>query len=180
MDTLTLTGRQRRRLRQQLRSTNEARLYRRTLAVLEVADGQPVAAVASRLGVTARAVYLWLAAYARDHDPDALRDRRRAGRPTRLQQPDRDALAQLLGHSPQEFGYPATTWTVPLLRDHLARHGGPDLSDDTVRRELHRLGYSWKRPRYRLDPDPEARGKKDGHPPADPPVAGAECRPGRG
>ena len=63
MDTLTLTYWQRRRLEQQLRSTHDARVYRRTLAVLEVASGQAVGSVAGRLRVTPRAVYHWLAAY---------------------------------------------------------------------------------------------------------------------
>src|SRR5258705_10428620 len=109
MDTLTYW--QRRRLEQQLRSTHDARVYRRTLAVLEVASGQPVGSVASRLRVTPRAVYHWLAAYARDRDPAALADADRSGRPTPLDQPQRDRLRALLGKSPKELGYPDTTWT---------------------------------------------------------------------
>ncbi len=46
MTTLTLTTWQRRRLEQQLRDTHDARVYRRTLAVLEVAQGQSVASLA--------------------------------------------------------------------------------------------------------------------------------------
>jgi transposase len=72
--------------------------------------------------------------------------------------------------APQEFGYPDTDWTTPLLRRELERGTGVLPSDDTVRRVLHRLGYVWKRPRYVLDPDPE-RDKKTPHPAADPAVA---------
>jgi transposase len=156
-----LTYWQRRRLEQQLRSTHDARVYRRILAVLEVASGQSVGSVAGRLRVTPRAVYHWLAAYARDRDPAALADGDRSGRPTLLGQPQRDLLLELLDKSPQELGYPDTTWTVPLLRRHLARHGDVLVSEDTLRREIQQLRYSWKRPRYRLDPDPELRGKKE-------------------
>ena len=74
MNTLTLTYWQRRHLERQLRSTRDARVDRRTLAVLEVAHGEPVAAVARRLRVTLRAVYQWVATYGRDHAPDALAD----------------------------------------------------------------------------------------------------------
>jgi transposase len=179
MDTLTLTYWQRRRLEQQLRSTHDARVYRRTLAVLEVASGQPVGSVAGRLRVTPRAVYHWLAAYAQDRDPAALADRDRPGRPTLLDQQRRDLLLGLLGKSPQELGHPDTTWTVPLLRRHLACHDVL-VSEDTLRREIQQLGYSWKRPRYRLDPDPEMRGKKEAHPHAHQAVATAERGPGRG
>ena len=160
MDTLILTAWQRRRLERQLRDTHDARVYRRTLAVLEVAQGEPVASVARRLRVTPRVVYYWIAAYSRDHDPDAFRDQDRLGRPSLLTPEDRNRLLALLGQSPQDLGYFATEWTVPLLQEHLAQSSGHYLSEDTVRRALHRLDYAWKRPRYALDPDPELRGKK--------------------
>jgi len=80
METLTLSYWQRRRLEQQLRSTRDARVYRRTLAVLEVASGEAVASVACRLRVTPRVVYHWVAAYARAHSPAALADHDRPGR----------------------------------------------------------------------------------------------------
>jgi transposase len=166
MDILTLTYWQRRRLEQQMRSTHDARVYRRTLAVLEVASGESVPSVARRLRVTPRAVYHWVAAYGRDCDPAVLADADRSGRPTLFAQPHRDLLRALLAGSPQHHGYPDTTWSVPLLQSHLQRHAGLLASEDTIRRELWRLRYSWKRPRYRLDPDPELRGKKDAYPQA--------------
>jgi transposase len=164
MDTLALTSRQRRRLKEQLRSTRDARVYRRTLAVLDVAAGESVSHVADHLGVTPRAVYHWLANYDRDRDPGVLADRVRSGRPARLSEQDRDQLRRLLASSPQEHGYPAVTWTVPLLAKHLRSYTDSSPSADTLRRELQRLDYTWKRPRYRLDPDPEARGKKEANP----------------
>jgi len=180
MDTLALTTWQRRCLHRQLRSTRDAHVYRRTLAVLEVARGEPVAVVARRLLVSPRAIYYWVGAYARGHDPADLRDCDRSGRPTLFTEPDRVRLRGLLDTSPQDLGYPAAEWTVPLLQGHLARCTGRRPSDDTVRRELGRLGYTWKRPRYALEPDPELRGKKAAPPPANPPPAAPQRRAGRG
>jgi transposase len=171
VDTLALTYWQRRHLERQLRSTHDARVYRRTLAVLGVAQGEPVAAVAGRLRVTPRVVYRWVATYGRDHAPDALADRDRSGRPRLLTPSDREQLRDLLGHSPQAMGYFAAQWTVPLLREHLTRRTGRPVSDDTLRRELQRLRYTWKRSRYTLDPDPESGGKKEAGPAANPAVA---------
>jgi transposase len=180
MDTLTLTCWQRRRLERQLRSTHDARVYCRTLAVLEVASGEPVGAVATRLRVAPRSVYNWVAAYAQDRDPGSLRDRDRPGRPALLTGPFHQLIGELLGRCPQELGYPCSTWTVPLLCQHLARHNGVLLSEDTLRRELQQLGYTWKRPRYRLDPDPDLRGKKEAHPHAHQALAAAERGAGAG
>jgi transposase len=171
MDTLTLTYWQRRRLEQQLRSTHDARIFRRTLAILEVAAGEPVPAVARRLRVTPRAVYHWIAAYADDPSPTVLADAERPGRPTLFSDQDRALLLDLLADSPQDHGYPATVWTVPLLHQHLLHHAGLRTSEDTIRREVQRLGYSWKRPRYRLEPDPEEGGKKEAYPQASAAIA---------
>jgi transposase len=169
---LVLTRWQRRRLERQLRSARDARVYRRTLAILEVGGGEPVEAVARRLRVTPRVVYRWVGSYARGHDPAALGDRSRSGRPRRLTDRGRVVLGELLGRSPQALGGYATEWTVPLLHKYLVRRLRRRPSAETVRREVHRLGYTWKRSRYVLAPDPEAGGKKAGHPAADQGPAG--------
>jgi transposase len=159
MDSLILTAWQRRRLERQMKTTLDARLYRRTLAVLEVDRGKPIAEVAGTLRVTPRSVYYWIATYAQDHDPSALREGGRSGRPSLWAPQAKDLLDELLGQSPQDLGYAAVEWTVPLLQEHLRQCLGLHLSDDTIRRELQRRRYVWKRSRYVLDPDPELEKK---------------------
>jgi hypothetical protein len=51
MRELVLTRNQRFRLRQQLTHTRDAATYRRTLAILELDQGKPLAQVANSLGV---------------------------------------------------------------------------------------------------------------------------------
>src|SRR5215210_4584872 len=124
----------RRPVERQLRSTADARVYRRTLAVLEVARGRPVAEVARSLGVTRQAVHNWLAAYARDSDPLDLADAPRPGRPPPWT-PDLGArLRAALAQPPDRLGDRATAWTVPLLREHLAGRAGVRPSDAALRR----------------------------------------------
>jgi transposase len=180
METLTLTTRQRRRLELQLRNTRDARVLRRTLAVLEVAQGGSVSVVARLLRVTPRVVYYWIEAYAQGFHPDVLHDRDRSGRPKLLTPKDRNHILELLKRSPQDLGYFATEWTVGLLQYHLERCTGQHYSEDTLRRELHQLDYVWKRPRYILDPDPEVTKKKAADPPANQAVAAAQCGVGGG
>jgi transposase len=165
MDSLILTAGQRRRLERQLKTTPDARLYRRTLAVLEVDRSKPIAEVAQALGVTPRSVYYWIATYAQDHDPTALRDDDRSGRPSLWTPEAKDLLGELLRQSPQDLGYAAVEWTVPLLQEHLRQGLGLRFSDDTIRRELQRRRYVWKRSRYVLDPDPELEKKTTASPP---------------
>jgi transposase len=162
MEGLKLTWWQRQRLYKQLKETQDARVYRRTLAVLEVSRGQPVVQVAHTLDVTRQSVHNWVTSYMHTHDPHALRDAPRAGRPTLWTEDHQALLRWLMEHTPDEFGYFAVNWTVPLLREEWKHGTGLRLSDETVRRGLQGLGYVWKRGRYELEPDPELE-KKTAH-----------------
>jgi transposase len=179
MDTTVVTPLRRRALERQLKSATDARVYRRILAVLEVARGHPVADVARSLGVTRQGVHNWLAAYARDLDPLTLADAPRSGRPPLWTAVLRDAVRGALDQPPDRLGYRATDWTVPLLREHLAGRTGVRPSGTALRRWLHALGYAWKRPRYVLPPDPE-REKKTSPAAAGLRPSGPHCPAGRG
>jgi transposase len=159
MSELPLTTRQRNRLEVQLKTTHNAGLFRRTLAVLEVARGTPVTEVARLLRTSRVSVHHWVACYLQDHDPTALADHRGGNHPSVWTEDLRAALRECLGQPPDRFGYQAVSWTVGLLQQQLSPLCEEGLSTRTIRRQLNVLGYVWKRPRYVLDPDPE-RDKK--------------------
>jgi transposase len=148
-----LTPQQRYRLRRTRDSARDAGLFRRTLALLQLDQGLSVATVAAELGVTRQSIYNWLDRYLLAPTPRALRDDRGHGHVTAW---DDDLLAVLrsaLERPPGDWGYRDLEWTVALLQEHLARWDGRSWSERTVRRQLHQLGYVWKRPRYVLQPD---------------------------
>jgi hypothetical protein len=72
MRELVLNRSQRYRLRQQLMHTQDASLYRRTLAMLELDKGKPLAQIARSLGVTRQTAAAELAraaaGYSQRHD----------------------------------------------------------------------------------------------------------------
>lgn len=177
MSRLNLTPWQRKRLRRQLKQTPDARLFRRTLAVLEFDRGRPAADIARMLGVTRQCVYLWVEEYSEALDPTSLQDQVGRGRLPLLDEDHQHLLEALLGPSPLDLGFPHTSWTVPLLQQTLEILTRLRVSDDTLRRLLHRLDYVWKRPRYVLEPDP-LREKKTPHPQANPGLATTQRRPG--
>jgi transposase len=127
--------------------------------VLEYNRGRSVADIALSLGVTPRSIYSWLEAYGRSSDPIALGDATRSGRPRAWSHAHERLLLALLQTSPDHLGYFAVNWTVPLLQEQTERETGFRFSDDTIRRELQRQRYVWKRYRYVLDPDPEGEKK---------------------
>jgi transposase len=60
MSEIELTASQRRRLEQQLRSTRDAALFRRTLAVLEAVGGRSIAEIARLLRTSRVSIYHWI------------------------------------------------------------------------------------------------------------------------
>lgn len=179
MNELHLTRWQRMRLQRQLHQTPDARVHRRTLAVLEYNQGRSIVGIARMLGVTRQSIYNWIDAYTQAHDPVALHDDERSGRPSLWTPKLQKRFLTLLGQMPDQLGYLAVNWTVPLLQEEMERSTDQWLSEDTIRRELERLDYVWKRGRYVLDPDPQ-REKKTLDSPVGPVPATAERSAGGG
>jgi transposase len=147
---IELTDAERSRLGRLLRAAPNARVYRRTLLLLELDSGKTIAEVARTLRISRDAAYRWLDVYTATRDPLTLGDRPRSGRPPFWSADASEVLRTALDRSPDQWGYKAVNWTVPLLRRHIEREVGSKPSDTTVRRRLHHLDYSWKRSRHVL------------------------------
>src|SRR5262249_43988593 len=106
--------------------------------------------VARMLHMSREAVYNWLKLYSSARNPSALVDRPRSGRPTFWSEEQQAILQEALSQSPDDWNYKAVNWTVSLLREHIERISGCKPCDSTVRRQLHRLNYVWKRSRHEL------------------------------
>ena len=159
MGEFVLTAAQRHRLERQLKQTRDVRVFQRTLAVLERSRGRSVSDIARMLRVSRQSVYRWLDSFGESFDPDSLIDDERSGRPCRWSEECTEWLNAFLKRSPAELGYPAANWTAPLLQTAMAACTSELFCSRTIRRELQRLEYVWKRPRYVLAPDPEREKK---------------------
>lgn len=158
-----LSRSERRTLEAAVRTARDRRHWVRLRGVLLAADSVPVAEICRDLGCVRSSVYDWVAHWRRTRDPAALADAPRSGQPPVLDETQRARLEHLLGEAPERHGYTATGWTVPLLAVHFAAVEHVVVSETTLRRVLHALGYRWKRPRYVLARrDPERAGKKGG------------------
>jgi transposase len=151
----------RRRLAKALGETREVRLFRRIQAVLRVAEGCSVSAVAQQAGVNRSSLHRWVKLYLRTHQVASLADGARSGRPREADDLDDELIAEVLALDPREQGYRATTWTVPLLTTYLREQCGCPVSTRTLRRRLRDFGWRWKRPRYVFsERDPHVAQKK--------------------
>lgn len=160
MSECVLTVGQRNRLLRKLNQCKDARHYRRVLAVLEVDRGQSVAEVARRLGISRQSIHNWIRLIRDNRLMSVVEDQPRTGRPSVRDELLRKALRKWLSKSPEDFGYLMSSWAVPILLEQIRKELGKEISDDTLRRELQNLDYSWKRSRYVLAADPDREKKK--------------------
>jgi transposase len=151
----------RRRLLRALDGVDDVRLYKRLQALVEIADGDSITAVARRLRVERSTVHRWIQRYRVERQPQRLRDAARSGRPRSAPQLTDARLKQLLTSDPCTCGYDANAWTAPLLAAHL-RDQGIALSERTLRRRIRAARFRWKRPRYVYSERADHVGAKKG------------------
>jgi transposase len=147
----SLDARERSALESLVAAAKDVRQLKRAQALLAVAAGETVSAVASRLKVVRNTIYNWMTRFRERSEgiAERLLDSDRCGRPNDLIQSVQEALPELLANKPGAYGYRHGEWTVGLLQAHL-RQQSIDASTSTLRQALHTLGYRWKRPRYVL------------------------------
>jgi transposase len=159
---LELTRQERRQLESCLRTTRELCVYRKALALLKVDNKTPIIEIARDLFVHRASVHRWLIAYAKTRDLTTLVDGRHGngGDPRFWSDEAQRVLGEALQHSPDEVGYRAVNWTVPLLCDYIDVACGQRPSDRQVRQRLRQLDYVWKRPRHAIQESKSARVKR--------------------
>ena len=162
MSRLHLSNHQVAHLENILKASDDARTFKRALALLEVSSGETISSVAEKLQITRATIHNWINWYMAKDTFINLSDRDRTGRPS-IWNLEIDAhLSDALASDPGEYGYMAVGWTVELLRQHLKTSAGITASADSIRDRIHAKGFVWKRPRYILQPDPERDEKKLG------------------
>jgi transposase len=153
MAPLSLNARQRVGLEDLLAHTPSAEVRCRVQALLWVAEGADVEAVAESLCVTRQTVYNWINRFRERSatDPRAgLVDAPRPGRPRSAGGAIDDLIAAVIDGDPRERGYNSTAWTAHLLSCCLHDRHAIDVCDRTVGRAIDRLRIRWKRPRHEL------------------------------
>ena len=143
------TWTQRRKLRQLSQRTNDARLVKRSLALLWLFRGHAVSAVADGLLVARSSIYRWARWFEEDGITGLLRSR--GGRaPSSVTGSLLAQLEELLDQTPREFGYLRTTWSSELLARALRDVHGLVIHPSTIRRALQRTDFRWRRARPTL------------------------------
>lgn len=151
--SFTLTKAEWRQLKELATRPPEAKVLPRVQAFLWLDAGESLSQVAQRLHVSRQTIYNWLYRFRAQSDEaivQRLSDSPRSGRPRTVQEVIDPLIATVIEKSPRTWGYRATVWTVPLLRQYLAEEHHLSVSRQSVSLALKRLQIHWKRPRHDL------------------------------
>jgi transposase len=119
----------------------------RIAAILLILEGQRPGWTADVLGLSRMSLNRWIRAV-NAHGVEALRNKQRPGRPSRLTPKIAQQVEKHLEQSPQAFGLNRSRWDGPTLVEHLKREFGIKLKVRQAQNWMHQLGYRLKRASY--------------------------------
>jgi transposase len=159
-----LTEEERQTLRESLKSSDGFRVRRAQMILMSADEHLKVDEIGRRVGCQGQAVRVAIHAFHEKglaclkagsharHDDQAAFDE--AGR---------EQLREMIQHSPREFNYDTSLWTLDLLAQASFEQGLTEhqVSGETVRATLVRMGIRWRRAKHWItSPDPNYTAKK--------------------
>lgn len=144
MIKIQLTDSQREEL-ERIRFQASSKDSEKALIILLSADGKSVPNIADIVKRNPHTVRDWLKRYI-DSGISGLSRKFSPGRPKHKRELVENRIKEIINHSPEQYGYTDTTWTIPLIAHDVAENLKISASEDTVTRALKKLGYSYKRP----------------------------------
>ena len=125
-------------------------LVKRVTALLGIARGESVPAIAAGVGVSPASVYAWLHALLLD-GVAGLRVQWRGGRPAKLTATQRERLAAIVTAGPEAAGFPTGCWHALLIQQVIQREFGVTYTVHYLATLLHSLGFSFQKARFVAD-----------------------------
>jgi transposase len=135
-----------RRFRKTARQTQDPKLARRYLMVLNLDEGRSVADTACALGVSESTVRRMRRRFL-EHGETGLVDRREDNGDTKLDERYLTTLYEVVASSPGEHGFTRPTWTREMLVEVLRRKTGVQVHLSTMSRALAQIGARRGRPK---------------------------------
>ncbi|KAA6327823.1 hypothetical protein EZS27_023213 [termite gut metagenome] len=145
-------------LKSQLRKDEKFFQGVRLYAVYQIAKGRSAEELEELYNVSHKSVCNWVHRY-NSEGLQGLIDRLRAGRPSRLNQGQQDALRRAVSGSPEKQGYSSETWTGAMLILYIEKTFGVSYKQAQIYNLLHKLGFGFQRGRA-VYPESEEREEK--------------------
>lgn len=141
------------------KQSREVTTFRRLTVIIAAFQGQSISELSRIFRVSRSTIHNWLRRYQKGRTAESLVRWSGSGRIAKWEDVQERVVVEALDSYPVEWGYSSYAWTSSIIGRHLWIMTGVKFSPHTIRRKLKELGYSWKRPRYLLLPDPSAEKK---------------------
>jgi transposase len=154
-----LTKEEREALQKGLKSTLSFRMRRSQILLWSADERLKIGEIAKRLQLSHEAVRQVIHAF---HEAGVSciqpKSRARHDEQRAFNEVGRSALREALNHSPREFGYERSFWTLELLAVYSYQKGWTKqkVHLDTVSQTLHELGVKWRRSKTWISSPDEA------------------------
>ncbi len=134
-------------LRRLAKATKDAAQSRRLLALAEIYDGGARSYVARTGGIGLQVIRTWVLRFNAD-GPNGLIDRKAPGKPSKLNDKQRQMLAKIVETGPNPAIHGVVPWRLTDLVQWIWEEFGISLDETTVGRELNALGFRkiWRLP----------------------------------
>ncbi len=156
-------------LRQILAEVDDADAAKRLMAAItyKEIDDLTQADAAALYGFSSSWASKWFTRLERLADEpfeEVVYDNPRSGRPAELSDEQHDQFVEALHDSPQEAGFDAPAWSVPIASAYLRQQFDVEYCDRHVRRLMSEAGLSWKtaRPEFHKSDERAQEAWQDG------------------
>ena len=153
-------------LRQAAQTDKAPRVALRLQAIMLSVQGQTTGQIAQGLQVDRTGVHAWVGAW-NAYGEEGLLEGHRSGRPSQLNAPQWEQLADILDSGPVAHGLNTGVWTSLLIAQIIQEEFDVNYHPGHVRHWLKRLDFSVQRPKTRLvqaDPKKQNRWIRYTHP----------------
>jgi transposase len=160
-----LTAAERASLYEGLRSSSAHTVRRSQIILMSAEEHRKVADIAQRVGRSGQQVRRVIHAFNGEGLACLVEKKRgRQDDQRALDDAAREQLREMIHHSPRDFGYDTSLWTLDLLADECAGRGLSTrrVHKDTISETLMQMGVPWKRAKKHIQsPDPNYETKKN-------------------
>jgi len=146
-------------IRKQALADRAPRVAQRINGIMLSLEKHGVNEIARLLHVHRSTVHNWVGNW-NEYREQGLLEGQRSGRPTQLNEMDRQQLADIVDSGPVAYGLNTGVWTSPIIAQVIAEEFGVAYHPGHVRKLLKQIGFSVQRPTTKLvRADPQQQNK---------------------
>lgn len=105
--------------------------------------------VAGILGRSPKQIRKWVKRYNK-YGLEGLKSKKQKGKEAKLSSGQKSDIRELVMHNPRDKGCLFSNWSTKNLKSVILEKFNRIVSQETVRRVLHALGFAWKKPEHRF------------------------------